>query len=116
MQLAILLSGSHPMRVRGLKFSFPQNQYTRHRVAPHAGAWIEILRQDLLQLALDLVAPHAGAWIEMIGSGQSSLSAKVAPHAGAWIEIVPPGYCNILRMVAPHAGAWIEIASRIRAA
>ena len=33
-------------------------------VAPHAGAWIEILRCRASQ-ALLMVAPHAGAWIEI---------------------------------------------------
>ena len=36
-----------------------------YRVAPFAGAWIEIIK-DLTQLALFIkVAPFAGAWIEI---------------------------------------------------
>ena len=35
-------------------------------VAPLAGAWIEILKEDLNKLN-DGVAPLAGAWIEIIG-------------------------------------------------
>ena len=34
-------------------------------VAPHAGAWIEMLIVSSLN-SLRLVAPHAGAWIEMM--------------------------------------------------
>ena len=34
-------------------------------VAPHAGAWIEILKL-YKDRESELVAPHAGAWIEMI--------------------------------------------------
>ena len=34
------------------------------RVAPHAGAWIEISVNTISMLGIP-VAPHAGAWIEM---------------------------------------------------
>ena len=34
------------------------------------------------------VAPHAGAWIEIMPCLQVTLKKEVAPHAGAWIEIV----------------------------
>ena len=33
------------------------------------------------------VAPHAGAWIEIIESQPPESEGMVAPHAGAWIEI-----------------------------
>ena len=33
------------------------------------------------------VAPFAGAWIEIKLMEESSLIVKVAPFAGAWIEI-----------------------------
>ena len=33
-------------------------------VAPHVGAWIEILAYSLNLLVIT-VAPHVGAWIEM---------------------------------------------------
>ena len=33
-------------------------------VAPHAGAWIEIMVAEAMKELLD-VAPHAGAWIEI---------------------------------------------------
>ena len=35
-----------------------------------------------------LVAPHAGAWIEIVLLRLRSPAALVAPHAGAWIEIM----------------------------
>ena len=35
------------------------------RVAPHAGAWIEIGVVTVSRTSL-YVAPHAGAWIEML--------------------------------------------------
>ena len=34
-----------------------------------------------------IVAPHAGAWIEIVGAMGASFDQAVAPHAGAWIEI-----------------------------
>ncbi len=36
------------------------------KVAPHVGAWIEIIRLRLL-ICRGRVAPHVGAWIEIIG-------------------------------------------------
>ena len=77
------------------------------------------------------VAPHTGAWIEIVGADGRRQAAVVAPHTGAWIEI--PICCTLCAKcksrptrarglkftrsdiamqalpVAPHAGAWIEI-------
>ena len=36
----------------------------------------------------DNVAPHAGAWIEIILKPHQRDAVQVAPHAGAWIEIL----------------------------
>ncbi len=46
-----------------------------------------------------LVAPHAGAWIEIIDAPFSLQSRKVAPHAGAWIEITDadPNMATVIR-------------------
>ena len=55
-------------------------------VAPFAGAWIEILLHNHLQLYYP-VAPFAGAWIEIEASTGSAAGESVAPFAGAWIEI-----------------------------
>ena len=33
------------------------------------------------------VAPHAGAWIEIVLGAERQGGKHVAPHAGAWIEI-----------------------------
>ncbi len=54
-------------------------------VAPHAGAWIETIKQ-LSDIGEKLVAPHAGAWIETAQWIVESVTLPVAPHAGAWIE------------------------------
>ena len=50
------------------------------------------------------VAPHAGAWIEMLYGWCVTMFWKVAPHAGAWIEICNTGLYQTPRQVAPHAG------------
>ncbi len=41
------------------------------RVAPHAGAWIEIDRVEEIHADVD-VAPHAGAWIEMLNESPNA--------------------------------------------
>ena len=58
-------------------------------VAPFAGAWIEIMSQDLFDMLKD-VAPFAGAWIEMSITASLISAVFVAPFAGAWIEIAIP--------------------------
>ena len=100
------------------------------RVAPLAGAWIEIYRVAT-RTHLKRVAPLAGAWIEIVldclNLWQSvSLPSRerglkfiapirhwraiaVAPLAGAWIEIIYVYDHASLTNVAPLAGAWIEI-------
>ena len=81
-------------------------------------------------IRIDTVAPHAGAWIEIVtpnpatdiatspltqGRGLKYITADnisffhVAPHAGAWIEIPLLLSVCLGIVVAPHAGAWIEI-------
>ena len=58
------------------------------KVAPFAGAWIEIELSVEVFTTL-LVAPFAGAWIEICCEGVHPTSGScVAPFAGAWIEIV----------------------------
>ncbi len=59
------------------------------------------------------VAPHAGAWIEIINAALISTMSHVAPHAGAWIEIKKASLNLAKPLVAPHAGAWIEIEARL---
>ena len=99
---------SHPMRVRGLKLKACVAYVAPARVAPHAGAWIEISSPSTSARAA-VVAPHAGAWIEMVNIFTSASVTFVAPHAGAWIEMVNIFTSASVTFVAPHAGAWIEI-------
>ena len=55
------------------------------------------------------VAPFAGAWIEIMSESKPAMVSLVAPFAGAWIEISNPCKNNQRNTVAPFAGAWIEI-------
>ena len=57
---------------------------------------------------LHWVAPHVGAWIEMV-SPIWYFVRIVAPHVGAWIEISMDSNMYPVGLVAPHVGAWIEI-------
>ena len=57
----------------------------RGRVAPFAGAWIEI-SERFKTLMDERVAPFAGAWIEISCKLVTSVSNAVAPFAGARIE------------------------------
>ena len=75
------------MRERGLKYKQHQIEVADLRVAPHAGAWIEITANRTIRARLLIVAPHAGAWIEIKGATAHDKSGAVAPHAGAWIEM-----------------------------
>ena len=56
------------------------------KVAPFAGAWIEIMLFRCRQI-LVIVAPFAGAWIEILNYYLAIDGTCVAPFAGAWIEI-----------------------------
>ena len=40
--------------------------------------------------AVTIVAPHAGAWVEIVAPLPKLTLAFVAPHAGAWVEIGYP--------------------------
>ena len=55
------------------------------------------------------VAPFAGAWIEITNTSGTAGGYKVAPFAGAWIEMLYHCYHSDNNTVAPFAGAWIEI-------
>ena len=57
------------------------------KVAPHVGAWIEMVK-GIVFLPVIIVAPHVGAWIEIPMAWLDGSISMVAPHVGAWIEIV----------------------------
>ena len=102
---------SLPTWERGLKCLCSIMQLTNTVVAPHVGAWIEII-PAAHQTASIRVAPHVGAWIEIAKDRCVYCMAPVAPHVGAWIEISERLSCTTLWQVAPHVGAWIEIPVR----
>ena len=58
---------SHPTGVRGLKFKVLRGRGRCDAVAPHWGAWIEIIISGE-HLDTEHVAPHWGAWIEIFVS------------------------------------------------
>ena len=60
----ISINKSHPTRVRGLKCYSGVQVINGFVVAPHEGAWIEILARIAFS-SLVRVAPHEGAWIEI---------------------------------------------------
>ena len=82
-----LILQSLPTRERGLKSVYGKIWLMVIKVAPHAGAWIEIYIIFVSVGSLS-VAPHAGAWIEIRESLSIVAGITVAPHAGAWIEIM----------------------------
>ena len=75
------------MRERGLKFVCKFNAAIQPRVAPHAGAWIEILSGGLLHHHLSSL-PMRERGLKYVYEGVSEKWCNVAPHAGAWIEIL----------------------------
>ena len=79
------------------------------KVAPHAGAWIEIEEErHKIEWAIGS-HPTRVRGLKSPEKRQKERLRRVAPHAGAWIEIDRLER-HLRRMpVAPHAGAWIEI-------
>ena len=54
------------------------------------------------------VAPHAGAWIEIVSSPWWQSQPIVAPHAGAWIEITMKPCASILILSPPTRGRGLK--------
>ena len=107
-----------------------EDQLEEDKVAPCAGAWIEILWTGR-ETAQRLVAPCAGAWIEMLEKSKEDKNHVSPPARGRGLKypnpcggqggkMSPPARGRGLkfavfrvlppcRAVAPCAGAWIEI-------
>ena len=49
-----------------------------NRVAPLAGAWIEIIGCIIIDINADTVAPLAGAWIEILPLSTAPMKRKRA--------------------------------------
>ncbi len=67
------------------------------------------MQVDMMRIQLGMVAPHVGAWIEILYRNKCGGERIVAPHVGAWIEILRESLVAWHVRVAPHVGAWIEI-------
>ena len=78
---------SLPTRERGLKYIRPVRSRRHARVAPHAGAWIEILISIYFRTASRTSLPTRERGLKFFLLGLCRRFARVAPHAGAWIEI-----------------------------
>ena len=102
------LSQSLPTRERGLKSpAWPLHPPQWH-VAPHAGAWIEIVAR-LFVFSMPPVAPHAGAWIEITFVMRSPQYIPSLPTRERGLKSQSKDLFGAQILVAPHAGAWIEI-------
>ncbi len=84
-------------------------QFSKRRVAPHAGARIEMIGRSLVRNFPDGSPLTQGRELKCFLLGIYSRFGPVAPHAGARIEISPKPRFFKERHVAPHAGARIEI-------
>ena len=73
---------SLPSRERGLKSRFMQEKRESREVAPFAGAWIEMMKNNF-EFGLFMVAPFVGVRIEISGTEVTEMSCSVAPFMGA---------------------------------
>ena len=78
------------------------------RVAPFAGAWIEIA-VVFGKIFLHMSLPSRERGLKFFRALASRFRFCVAPFAGAWIEISQNINMDSDEFVAPFAGAWIEI-------
>ena len=61
------------------------------------------------------VAPLAGAWIEIVAAWNGFIRVKKSlPSRGRGLKFMNAVKCEIPHTVAPLAGAWIEITNRGR--
>lgn len=64
--------------------------------------WYYYSSKDYLKvkdLVIFAVAPHAGAWIEIVLPSAVMPEMVVAPHAGAWIAISAAMFPTVSRML-----------------
>ena len=78
---------SLPSRERGLKFEECPENYARCESLPSRERGLKFFLV-LLWMNMQKVAPFAGAWIEIERHSQVHELLPVAPFAGAWIEMV----------------------------
>ena len=68
--------------MRGLKFALTTLATRYLNVAPHVGAWIEIVVTECRKYR-GLVAPHVGAWIEILVAESPAVMATSHP---TWVR------------------------------
>ena len=77
-------------------------------VAPHTGAWIEIMLDNFCEKIFK-VAPHTGAWIEITTIGSLDVNPLSPLIQGRGLKSLSSAFILKAVRVAPHTGAWIEI-------
>ena len=101
-------AGSHPTWVRGLNTEKFKPKLTTDDVAPHVGAWIEIIYFVKSEF-WGIVAPHVGAWIEISPKARPPQPCQSHPTWVRGLKFANKPLEPIFPNVAPHVGAWIEI-------
>ena len=91
---------SHPTGVRGLKLLGIGEPYRRHLSHPTGVRGLKYSESRVRQRPLH-VAPHWGAWIEIVRNIDIDEGTVVAPHWGAWIEI-NCFHCYLLGYISSH--------------
>ena len=84
------MPGSLPSRERGLKFFRDTLKYFDRRVAPFAGAWIEIFTGRFHGGGNPGSLPSRERGLKYTYVPPLSFLGEVAPFAGAWIEMSVP--------------------------
>ena len=100
---------SHPIRVRGLKFGHREPKNSKHKVAPHTGAWIEILNFQILNPLHKESHPIRVRGLKFMSSSSFSDTLKSHPIRVRGLKCFRLGRQQKRPFVAPHTGAWIEI-------
>ena len=86
-----------------------QYLYMRLKVAPFAGAWIEIDHLHGRMRLHPVVAPFAGAWIEILPKEYIKEKVESLPSRERGLKFHAGLPLASVFQVAPFAGAWIEI-------
>ena len=81
----------------------------KKRVAPHAGAWIEMQTQGLRGVVRSGSLPMRERGLKFCGLSPPFGQHRSLPMRERGLKSVQRGGRLAVRPVAPHAGAWIEI-------
>ena len=108
---ALLLALSHPTGVRGLKSSRRGVELLLLLVAPHWGAWIEILRRTE-QTEYRLSHPTGVRGLKYRHAVIKRTTQQSHPTGVRGLKYALPAWRPRAERVAPHWGAWIEISPK----